>query len=324
MMVKKLIGSMLILSLCLTACGNTTTVEREETKKQKASAETLLSLDVKNTIEDYMDFTLLKIETTDEIKASVNSHNVYSNVNAEKYVDIIFDVTNTGTEDLVVQEMMTASAVGANNQTFLSDLYLLETEGNTYLEEYGRIAPLSKGRVHCAISVPGSETELRLILTIKDQQFIYNYTLGETVTSELPLTVGQTLESPDFATLKFIGAEYMDTVMPSNTSGYYQYYEVKSPDQTYFVAKFELTNYQGTAKECESFFGTKVTFSDKYTYDGFIVAEDLDGSSLSNYESIDPLTTRKVYVLTEVPKVVMEQSGKMLLTFDGKEYTYSF
>ena len=84
MMVKKIMGSMLILSLCLTACGNTTTVEREETKQQKVSAETPLSLDVKNTIEDYMDFTLLKIETTNEIQASVNSNNAYPNYNGEK------------------------------------------------------------------------------------------------------------------------------------------------------------------------------------------------------------------------------------------------
>lgn len=63
---------------------------------------------------------------------------------------------------------------------------------------------------------------------------------------------------------------------------------------------------------------------DKYIYTGFVVAEDTDGAGFGRYEDITPLSTRHLFVLIEVPKVVMDKSAELLIMFNGGEYAYTY
>lgn len=121
----------------------------------------------------------------------------------------------------------------------------------------------------------------------------------------------------------FNGIEYTDDLLPSNTSGAYSHYDIDNSSNTYLVAKFDITNYMSSEKDCDTFIGIKALYLDKYTYTGFVVVEDDDGKGFSSYEDISPLSTRHFYYLIEVPKTVVENDVTLTISFNGKEYTYT-
>jgi hypothetical protein len=147
--------------------------------------------------------------------------------------------------------------------------------------------------------------------------------MGQTVSNATPISVGQTVEVADFATMVFNGTEYTDDLMPSNTSGYYTHYPIDDPANTYLIVKFDITNYQTAARDCDTFLGVKATYMDKYTYTGNVVVEDEDGEGFSAYEDIAPLTTRHFYYMIKVPKTVSSNPVSLTVSFNGQEYTYS-
>ncbi len=283
-----------------------------------------LAVTQKNTVENYSDFTLFKINTSKKVTASLAGKLYFENqTEGETYVDIVLDWTNKSTEEINSADLLTASAVSANGTEYKRCLYAVETNNASYLSQYENIAPLSTVRLHCAISVPESEKELILKLVINGEQYTCNYTVGQVVSSAQQIQLGQTVGNTDFATMEFLGIEYTDDLLPSNTSGAYSHYEVDNPSNTYLVVKFDITSYLSSAKDCDAFVGVKATYLSKYTYTGFVTVEDDDGKRFSSYEEIDPLTTRHFYYLIEVPKTVMENEVDLTISFNNQEFVFT-
>lgn len=321
---RKLISLILSAVLCLflCACGDNTNTGGTGANNAKSSNE--LTLGNQNTVDDYADFTLFKVVTAKKITASIAGDIYYENNNSgETYVDIIVDYTNTSAEAVSSQDAVVASAKGSNGTGYTNCLYAVETNNATYLSQYESIASLSTVRLHCAISVPESETELALKLVVKGNTYNYNYSLGDTDSSAKEIKVGDAVENPDYATLLFNGIAYTDDLLPSNTSGFYTHYQVDNSSNTYLVVKFDITNYSSSSKDCDTFVGVKALYMDKYTYTGFAVAEESDGAGFSSYESISPLSTAHLYYLIEVPKTLTENNVTLMISFDGQEYTYT-
>ena len=282
----------------------------------------LLTLGEQNSVADYADFTLFKVSTTKQITGSIGGGLYYEHdVPGETYVDVILDWTNTSSETISNRELLVAYAKGAGE--YRSCLYAVETDNATDVSQFEDVAPLSKIRLHCGISVPETETSVTIVLEIKGEKFTYEYNMGQTVSNATPISVGQTVEVADFATMVFNGTEYTDDLMPSNTSGYYTHYPIDDPANTYLIVKFDITNYQTAARECDTFLGVKATYMDKYTYIGNVVVEDEDGEGFSAYEDIAPLTTRHFYYMIKVPKTVSSNPVSLTVSFNGQEYTYS-
>lgn len=317
----------LLMTVSLAACGGgTTTVVKKEPDNSFADKqeEQPLSLEQKNSVENYIDFTLVKIQTSKKIEAAMSGGLYYENSNTgETYIDVILEVTNTGTEAISSEDVITAIAVNASGSEYTNTLYVVETDSNSNVSQYESIAPLSAVRLHCGISVPENETELTIKLNINGSVYACDYKLGETLANTIPLAVGQSVEDEDYASIQLQSVEYTSDLLPSNTSSYYTHYEVDNADNIYLVTKFDVTNYQGTAKQQDSFVSVKAVYMDKYTYTGFVVVEDTDGEGFGRYESIDPLSTRHLFVLIEVPKVVMDKPAELSITFNGKEYSYT-
>jgi len=277
-----------------------------------------------NHIEDYIDFTLFKISTTESIAPTVSSSSSYYENSGigETYIDIIFDLTNIGQENINSNRFAVATATGSNGIEYTNSFYAAEKDDYSYLSQYEEIVPKSSSRVHCAISVPESEKDYALKIVINEEEFTYNYTLGEVVSGASEISVGDTIEEADFATLVFNGIEYTDDLIPPITDGYYTHYAVDDVANTYLVVKYDLTNYMSTERDCNKFVGVKATYMDKYNYTGYVVVEDSDGKGFSSYESLAPLATRHLYYLIEVPKSVTENEVSLTISFNGKEYTY--
>lgn len=336
---KKLISFLLVFVMCLSmcACGvsikpitgadkNNKPAVNEETKEETKEEikETELVLATQNTVTDYADFTLFKVSTAKKITASIAGDIYYENKNdGETYVDVILDWTNTSTETIKCKDLLLAYAIASNGTEYTNCLYAVETNNASYLSSHEKVAPLSTVRLHCAISVPESETDLTLKLAVNDNKYTYNYSLGEVVSNAKEIKIGDTIEEADFATLVFNGIEYTDDLLPPNTSGAYRHYEVDSTSNTYLVVKCDITNYMSGEKKCDTFLGIKALYMDKYTYTGFVVVEDEDGKGFSAYEQITPLSTRHFYYLIEVPKTITENEVKLTLSFNGQEYTYT-
>lgn len=331
-MMKKLLSFLLVSTMCLSLCacgGNTDTNNDAETNNDSSFAETEqkgteLVLATQNTVADYADFTLFKVATGKKITASIGNDIYYENsTSGETYVDIIIDWTNTSAESISSDDVVVASAVNAAGTEYTNCLYAVETNNATFLSQYETIAPLSTVRLHCALSIPESETDLTLKLAVNGKEYTYGYSLGEVASTAKEIKVGDVLEEADYATLVFNGIEYTDDVLPSNTSGGYSHYDIDNASNTYLVVKFDITSYMSSDKECDTFAGVKALYMDKYTYTGFVVVEDDDGRGFSSYESISPLSTRHFYYLIEVPKTVIEHDVTVTLSFNGQEYTYT-
>ncbi|MFI3171372.1 MAG: hypothetical protein R3Y58_03230 [Eubacteriales bacterium] len=299
-------------------------IEESNTEAENIEEGITMTLGELNSAEDIADFTLFKISTSNKVTGSLASGMYYENNSTdETYIDVVFDYTHLGTEAVNSDDLIIAKAMNGAGTEFTNVLYVVETDNGEDVSAYESIAPLSTVRFHCAISVPTSETDLTLSFVIGDKNYIYDYKISEVVSNIETLNVGDEIGDEEFATLLFNGIQYTDDLLPSNTSGSYSHYQIDGTDNTYLVINFDLTNYQGSAKEASSFVGIKAKYMDKYEYTGGIRVEDSDGAGFgSGYENIDPLATRKCYYLIEVPKSVIENEVELTISFDGKEYMY--
>ncbi len=319
----------IVLCLCmimaLAACGGNGGEGGSENGTAKEEAKgTPLVVATKNSVENYADFTLFKIETAKKVTASVGGGIYYENKNSgETYVDMILDITNTSAAAIQSGDIVSVSAKSAAGTEYLCNLYAVETNNATYLSQYESISPLTTVRLHCAVSVPETETALTVKLAVNGSEYTYDYKVNEIVNSAKEIKAGDTVDEADFATMVFKGIEYTDDLLPSNTSGSYRHYEADNSANTYLVVKFDITNYASNEKECDTFAGVKATYMDKYTYTGFVVVEDEDGKGFSSYESISPLVTRHFYYLIEVPKTVAENEVELTISFNGNEYIFT-
>ena len=284
-----------------------------------------LTLGQEYSVPDYADFTIEKIITSKKIEASMDSQTYYENpTSGETYIDIVLKLTNTSTVSISSEDALTASVTTSNGHKYSASLFAIETNDNTRMSRYENIAPLSTAMLHCAISVPENAGELTLQLTMNGSNFTCPYTMSSQLVEKEPLTIGQPIEAPDYATLQLQNVVYTDELLPSDTSSTYTYYEVDNTSSTYLAVYFNITNLQNTAKDADSFVSVKAVYQDKYTYTGFVVTEDTDGRGFRSYADLDPLTERTVILLIEVPKTVTDNPAELDIRFNGTNYSYTF
>lgn len=295
---------------------------KEETQINSKNA-TELAIGTLNTVENYAELTLFKVRTTDKITASLDDGLYYENQSPDEvYIDMIFDIKNISAVDIGSNDFMTVKASGADGSEYVCNLYAVETDNYSYVSQFENIAPLTSIRFHSAISVPKTETELDVVVTVNGEKYSYHYVVGNVERNATALKKGDVIEVEDFATLTFKGIAYTDDLLPSNTNGVYSHYEVDNNDNTYLVVKYDIENLQSSAKKVDTFLGVKAVYMGKYTYTGFVVVEDSDKKGFSSYESIDPLTKRSCYCLIEVPKSVSTEEVELDISFNSQDYIF--
>ena len=316
-----------MMCLSLTACGGstsgTTVVEKESRAPEVTPTPLPLVLGEENQVEDRAEFSLFKITTTRTLEPTMAGGYTYENSSdGEVYVDVIFDYTNQSSQAVSSEDIASLTAAAPDGTTYTDAVYAVETDNSSSLGFYEDINPLTSARIHAALSVPESAGALELRLEVADLVYTYSYQLGAVERNAAELKVGDTLSADGFASVTWKGMEYTDDLLPPNTSGFYQHYAVDSADNTYLVARFDVTNEQSTERDCDTFLSVKAVYLDKYTYTGFVVAEDSDGTGFHR-GSLAPLTTTPVYVLIEVPKSVIGNDVELDIAFNRQEYLYT-
>lgn len=322
---KKIISLLLVgvMIFSLSACGDSGKKSDEE--KKKAFKATELVVGESHSVEEYADFSLFKIVTTKKVTGSMGDNIYYNNdADGEVYVDLILDLQNTSAENISTDELLELTAEGVNGTEYAAKLYAIETNEGTCVSAYEDITPLTTVRLHCAVSVPETETALQLLLKVENKKFSYDYTLGEMVRNAQTLTVGKEIMADDYAALTLKKVFYTEKLEPTDTSSFYTYYDVDNAENTYLVVNYALTNYQSTDKEADSFASVKARYMDKYEYDGFVVVEDSDKQGFNNFAGIGPLEKGNVFCLIEVPKTVVTNDVELTFVFHGQEYVYTY
>lgn len=305
--------------------GSNITISRDDSNENASNNAPATSLELGETYEipDYAEITLISISTTNKVSASMNDSHYYENRDdGETYIDVIFDVKNLSTETISCDELMTATAITSAGAEYTDVLYCGEKAELTDITANAEINPLGTLRFHAAISLPVSEKAVTLNFNIADQVFSYPYSINTEVKQTTPLAVGDIIENPDYASMEFLGYEFSDTLLPSNTNGVYSYKQVDDADSTMLILKFNVTNYQSVAKDTDTFVSANATFMDKYQYRGQFEYEEADGTGFSLY-NLDPLTTAKAFCIIQVPKSIMNEAFTVDIMFDKQEYVFT-
>ncbi len=319
----------LLILLLLSACGETEPAETTATTSVPAVTttttvppETVLQPGTAYS-EPYAEFTLFKIVTSDRVTASMDSSYFYENMlEGEVFVDVVFDVTNLSSEPLRGNAVMQAIAATPDGTRFGRVLYAFEISNNTYVMESAELAPQTSGRLHCAISVPETATELSLRFTVGDAVYSRAYQLHSTVREDLVLGLGETVTAEGFATMRLTSLCYTDDVLPINTTGDYRHYPVASPENTYLTLYMVINSHQESAKREDSFVKVKARYPDGSTYEGMIVVVDRDGKGFSQGTVVMPDTDTVCCYLIEVPKAAAAETVELTIVFNGNEYVY--
>lgn len=131
--------------------------------------------------------------------------------------------------------------------------------------------------------------------------------------------VGDTITEEGVAEIKLKKISYQTRINPSDTSGFYSYYEVKNKDNIYLVCQFDFTNLETEAGyDIGDYLSFSVTYDGGYTYTGWSVAED--GGTLTTYPNLLPLTTFNSYYVMEVPKKLQETPYTLTFTIHDTSY----
>lgn len=284
-----------------------------------------LEVGATNTIENIADFTLVKIVSGDKVEATMPDGIYYTNNNSEEqFIDVVLDYTNKTPESIVSNNVAIITAKSSKGTTYQSALYAVETNGNKYVSKYESIAPLATVRLHCAVSVPKTETEFMVYLNFGSDIYSYDYNINSNVSNAVSLLRGGIIDVPDYGRAVFKGTKYTDDLLPANTSSSYNHYQVDNSSNTYLVAEFEVTNLLSSAKKIEEMISAKAIYSGKYTYSGFVVMLSNDARGFdSGFYNIEPLSKRQVYVLIEVPKTVSNTDFQLEVIFNNQEYIYA-
>lgn len=143
----------------------------------------------------------------------------------------------------------------------------------------------------------------------------------------IEVAIGQNIQYDDNYNISFIESSFKQKVEPSNPESYYHYFEPKdTSSNTFLVLKTVIKNLGTETLDGEKLPKAKLIYDGKYKYDAQLITEEDDGSDLDSYDwymDIDPLKTKKIWYLVEVPKEIetnTQASLVMQYQINGKTY----
>lgn len=141
----------------------------------------------------------------------------------------------------------------------------------------------------------------------------------------IDVTIGQNIQYDDYYNVSFIESSFKKNVEPTNPDSYYSYFPAGDGNK-YLVLKTIIKNLGTETLDGEKLPKAKLIYDGKYKYDAQLVTEKDDGSELEQYDwymDIDPLKTKKIWYIVEVPKEVETNTQASLIMqykINGKTY----
>lgn len=123
------------------------------------------------------------------------------------------------------------------------------------------------------------------------------------------VTLNSTIQEKDWEVI-IRETGFKQDIIPSNPNSYYTHYQVKDTNNTYFYLVADVKNISSIGLRADNVAKVKMKYDNKYEYTTYSTIEESGGGTFTytNITNIDPLTTRKVYYLVEVPKTIAEEN----------------
>ena len=340
---KKLFSILLTLAvtaMLLVGCGTTVTSDKPENTSNINLAnadkfqETEVTVDKGKAVSvklgnDYstnndVEFTLFKIVTSDKLQAASGKGPYTKADNGYNFIDIVFDLTNSGTKDFSVSDNITGSFEGSDGVQY-SDLRIVVEDQDNSIYGSDFIKPLATSRVHIGYIVPSSVATGNAYLGFMDNLYVINYDVNIDISTKIAILMNQEVTVDDIASFELLGTNYTEDVLPTDTAHCYSHYPVGDPtNNIYFVVYCNITNYSSSAKIADDMISMKVIFDGKYEYTAKMDVEKRNGTSFdSSITNVSPLETRKGVFMFDVPKKVQNMDYDLLIYSYGNEYSYN-
>ena len=127
----------------------------------------------------------------------------------------------------------------------------------------------------------------------------------------------------DICEFNLAGIYVTPKIEPLNNSGIYSHIDVQNKDNVYVDVIIDVKNLNNEAKLTGDLTAAKVKIkSTEYTC--FSVAENSDNTDLEGNALINPLETREIHYVAEVPKTEATGQIEVTLTINGKNYSNKF
>lgn len=140
------------------------------------------------------------------------------------------------------------------------------------------------------------------------------------------LALNKATAIPDFAEVTVKKASFTAKVVPPKPDSFYTYYEVKDKENIYLDTVISIKSLLAESKSADEFASVKVKYDGKYEYDSFSTIEEQGGGNFTytNISSIEPLKTRVLHFIAELPKGAAkdDKSVDITVTIEGKDYLY--
>lgn len=303
--------------------------------------ESVITVGETNTVENFAEFSMFRIMTTDKVTASCmgTSMRTYSLTDDSEriIVDTTFDWTNTSSDYIDIRELMTVTATAADGTVYDECTFSTEAEGmdgvarrDLYL--YSEIEPGASARIHCSVPVPQDTENLTIKYTVRNHTFDYDYRLGDIDTSAKELKLGDKLEA-ECGSLTISDIIYQSTFMPDAIPSMGVTVMGHDPELNTFLAPvMTLTSKADKMLPPDNFVNITAQYTGEYHlyYDSmypevaFYEVESLPEVDIPGYTSeIYPgQTYSPIYYLITIQKTSMGQPLTLLISFGGEDYIY--
>lgn len=285
--------------------------------------------------------------------SKVTSEDVIKNLNNGTYGNIAEDYNKLNKED----QQKVYAEVGLKStetlETFMTNDMLTEDDLNKTIDMYNTISDgtdmekftdemikqitnlyqskdaFKKGEE--AFNAEDYETALANYTKVVQEDFL-NYEKAQMQLKEIKrmeetlFNLGDTVDESEL-NITFNTMEFSYDVLPKNISGFYTHYAA-DPGKVYFQASMTIKNNMKQNLPCDEIVTAELVYDGEYKYSGFTVVDSSDERTFdyANITSIDPLETRGIRVLFDLPQELetSSKSIKVKLTIGEKTFTYNF
>ena len=276
-----------------------------------------IKTDSTNVVENVAEYEINRVFVTTKLEALLGDSLYYEAEAGNEYIVVDVDVKNL-TSQWADAETLIKASLDIGGVTYNAVNYVVSEES---IDSYSGIDALATSRMYFAVQVPRGTNAEDMTMTIicGGKTSTCKVSVSEYEAQKEYITLGKEYTDNSTMNVKFEKVFFTNRLDPSRTDGYYSYYEAEN-GKKYLVTKLRVKNLKGSSLSDEDVTGIKCVYDGKYNYDGFICTEAEDGSDLDVYTSIEPLDTRTMYYLIEVPEEVEKGSSELEIYLMGETY----
>lgn len=290
-----------------------------EENKEGSIVKGEIKTDAANTVENVAEYEINRVFVTTKLEALLDGFTYYEADAGNEFIVIDANVKNL-TSQWADAETLVKVTIEIDGTIYNSTNYVVSEDD---IDSYSGLDALETSRMYFAVQVPqGTNTEdITLTMTCGGKTSSCQVSVSEYEAKKEYIVFNKEYTDNSTMNIKFEKVFYTNRLDPSRKDGAYSYYEAEN-GKKYLVTKLKVKNLKGSSLSDDDVTGIKCIYNGKYNYDGFICTEEDDGSDLDSYSSIDPLDTRTMYYLIEVPVEVEKGPTELEIYLMGETYYY--